>query len=192
MDCVERVSKSPDYCISFDWPRVRNCFWYWHWHRRRCLDPHNSTTIPRCHPHPCVTSVVYENMFPPPIQSPTYSHYSVYTPTTSPTTYFPPAQQSPIAYPFQQSFPLPLQPQPQQVHHSPYAHIPHTHSNLATLPIMSGYEDDGGSNHGGPSGSGNPAKRAIEEQERKGSLDDGGSSKKKRISLSCAQCKSTS
>lgn len=118
-------------------------------------------------------------------QSPNYSPYSVYTPSTSPTTYFPQHQQvSPLPYPFQQSFPLP------QVQ-SPYAHIPHTHSNLAILPSMSGYDDaDGSSNHGGPSG--NTAKRAMDDQDRKVSMDDGSSSKKKRISLSCAQCTYTS
>jgi len=49
---------------------------------------------------------------------------------------------------------------------------------------MSSYDED-------HAGSSNPAKRAIEEQDRKGSIDEGGGSKKKRISLSCAQCTST-
>jgi len=48
---------------------------------------------------------------------------------------------------------------------------------------MSSYDED-------HAGSSNPAKRAIEEQDRKGSMDEGGGSKKKRISLSCAQCTS--
>jgi hypothetical protein len=56
---------------------------------------------------------------------------------------------------------------------------------------MSGSEDHDQNSVQGSSGI--PAKRAIEEQDRKVSMDDGnGSGKKKRISLSCAQCKSYS
>lgn len=140
---------------------------------------------------------------PPPLQSPTYSHYSAFTPTTSPiaTSYFPPQSPSstyPVQYQTlpQQSYP----PQPQQSypsqpinhfplqHTSPFTHLPHTPSNLATLPVMSGSSVDGT-----PGPSGLPAKRAIDEQDRKSSIDDGnGSGKKKRVSLSCAQCESGS
>jgi hypothetical protein len=121
-------------------------------------------------------------MFPPnfpTVQSPTYSHYSsfTHTPTTSPiaTSYF-----SPSAYPPQPFQQQPFQQQPFQFQQQPY--IPHTHSNLVP-PSMSSYDED-------HAGSSNPAKRAIEEQDRKGSMDEGGGSKKKRISLSCAQCTS--
>ena len=61
---------------------------------------------------------------------------------------------------------------------------------------MSGSDDhdqdhEQNSGQGGSGGSGIPAKRAIEEQDRKVSMDDGqGSGKKKRVSLSCAQCES--
>jgi hypothetical protein len=117
--------------------------------------------------------------FPATVQSPTYSHYSgfTHTPTTSPiaTSYFPPSPYPP--QPFQQQS---FQQQPFQFQQQPY--IPHTHSNLVPSS-MSSYDED-------HAGSSNPAKRAIEEQDRKGSLDEGGSSKKKRISLSCAQCTS--
>lgn len=53
---------------------------------------------------------------------------------------------------------------------------------------MSGSDDHDNDQSGGQGSGGIPAKRAMDE-DRKVSIDDGnGSGKKKRVSLSCAQC----